>query len=148
VNAFLSCGLISVFLQVFGFLLPCLYPPPPCFVLTTLYPVPSLSSHLQLFFRNRCSPLVMILYHYLIARCFALTFVYVLFLGRVRGLLPRLVFGPVTKTAWTLYHSLGRLSIPQKTLCYQALRLRFFLSETSPFPPNFSTGYHRYMCFT
>jgi hypothetical protein len=25
------------------------------------------------------------------------------------GLLPRLAFGLVTKTAWTLYHSLGRL---------------------------------------
>jgi len=50
----------------------------------------------------------MFLYHYLVAKCFAVTFVCP-FPGTAEGLLPRLALGPVTKTAWMLYHSLGRL---------------------------------------
>jgi hypothetical protein len=49
----------------------------------------------------------MFLYHYLVARCFAVTFVCPI-PGTTEGLLPRLAFGPVIKTAWMLYLFLGR----------------------------------------
>jgi hypothetical protein len=137
--AFLRQGLISYFLSI-SFAVRSNHP---YLVLSVL----SLSHHPTFFFRNRWSPLVMILYLYLIPCCFAVALACPIS-GATEGLLPRLALGPVTNRMDTLYHSLGRLSIPAKTLCYQALRPCFFLSETSPFPPNFSTGYHRYMCFT
>jgi hypothetical protein len=82
--------------------------PPTCriFVLTLSSPCFLCHHTHNYFFRNRRSPLVMILYHYLVARCFAVTFVCPI-PGTTEGLLPRLAFGPVTKTAWMLYHFFG-----------------------------------------
>ena len=88
----------------------------------------------------------MLLYHYLVARCFAVTFVCPI-PRMTEGLLPRLAFGPVTKTAWMLYLSLGRLYIRRGPYVIRH-SICVSLSETNTFPPNLSTGYHGYMWFT
>ncbi len=55
----------------------------------------------------------MFLYHYLVAKMFLRLSLSCPIPGMTEGLLPRLAFGPVTKTAWMLYHSLGGLYIAE-----------------------------------
>jgi hypothetical protein len=81
---------------------PTLRRPSPCF----LCPCHHTHNYFFVTVAHRCSPLVMFLYHYLVARCFAVTFVCPI-PGTAEGLLPRLAFGSVTKTAWMLYLSFG-----------------------------------------